>query len=150
MFDFLELFLFSADPNCESRNPLPMSLDIYVPRDERFGHVKKSDFLTSSLKSSLQTLLPAFKALCDNTPNEFNSFADVLNLYEGGIKLPEGPWLKAITDNISSEILKDILQTDGQGLLKYPTPQVIQGIYLYFYMIKNNFFKYYFSRLHLL
>ncbi|NP_001234873.2 linoleate 9S-lipoxygenase B [Solanum lycopersicum] len=116
-----------ADPNCESRNPLPMSLDIYVPRDERFGHVKKSDFLTSSLKSSLQTLLPAFKALCDNTPNEFNSFADVLNLYEGGIKLPEGPWLKAITDNISSEILKDILQTDGQGLLKYPTPQVIQG-----------------------
>ncbi|MCD7446595.1 Arachidonate 5-lipoxygenase [Datura stramonium] len=34
--------------------------------------------------------------------------------------------LKAITDGIPLEILKDILQTDGQGLLKYPTPRVIQ------------------------
>ncbi|KAH0784554.1 hypothetical protein KY290_004152 [Solanum tuberosum] len=115
-----------TDPNCESRNPLLMTLDIYVPRDERFGHVKNSDFLTFSLKSILQTLLPAFKALLDNTPNEFDSFADVLNLYEGGIKLPEGPLLKTITDSIPSEILKDILQTDGQGLLKYPIPRVIQ------------------------
>ncbi|KAH0783003.1 hypothetical protein KY290_002601 [Solanum tuberosum] len=57
-----------TDPNCESRIPLLMSLDIYVPRDKRFGHVK---------------IIPL-------------------------------------------EILKDILQTDGQGLLKYPTPRVIQ------------------------
>ncbi|XP_049351540.1 linoleate 9S-lipoxygenase B isoform X1 [Solanum verrucosum] len=115
-----------TDPNCESRNPLLMTLDMYVPRDERFGHVKNSDFLTFSLKSILQTLLPAFKALLDNTPNEFDSFADVLNLYEGGIKLPEGPLLKTITDSIPSEILKDVLQTDGQGLLKYPIPRVVQ------------------------
>ncbi|KAG5626147.1 hypothetical protein H5410_011365 [Solanum commersonii] len=115
-----------TDPNCESRIPLLMSLDIYVPRDERFGHVKMSDFLTLSLKSIMQTLLPAFKALFDNTPNEFDSFADVLKLYEGGIQLPRGPLLKAITDSIPLEILKDILQTDGQGLLKYPTPRVIQ------------------------
>jgi len=98
----------------------------------------------------MQMLLPAFKALFDNTPNEFDSFADVLKLYEGGIKLPRGPLLKAITDSIPLEILKDILQTDGQGLLKYPTPRVIQGIYLYFYMIKSIFIKYYFSCLHLM
>ncbi|KAH0731602.1 hypothetical protein KY289_002790 [Solanum tuberosum] len=116
----------NTDPNCESRIPLLMSLDIYVPRDERFGHVKMSDFLTLSLKSIMQMLLPAFKALFDNTPNEFDSFVDVLKLYEGGIKLPRGPLLKAITDSIPLEILKDILQTDGQGLLKYPTPRVIQ------------------------
>ncbi|KAH0766654.1 hypothetical protein KY285_002525 [Solanum tuberosum] len=74
----------------------------------------------------MQTLLPGFEGLFDNTPNEFDSFEDVLKLYEGGIKLPVGPWLKAIIDSIPSEILKDILQTDGQGLLKYPTPQVVQ------------------------
>ncbi|KAL3381890.1 hypothetical protein AABB24_001802, partial [Solanum stoloniferum] len=115
-----------TDPNSESRVPSLMSLDIYVPRDERFGHVKMSDFLTFFLKSIMQTLLPGFEGLFDNTPNEFDSFEDVLKLYEGGIKLPEGPLLKTITDSIPSEILKDILQTDGQGLLKYPTPQVIQ------------------------
>ncbi|KAK4739244.1 hypothetical protein R3W88_002941 [Solanum pinnatisectum] len=115
-----------TDPNSESRISSLMSLDIYVPRDERFGHVKMSDFLTFFFKSIMQTLLPGFEGLFDNTPNEFDSFEDVLKLYEGGIKLPVGPWLKAIIDSIPSEILKDILQTDGQGLLKYPTPQVIQ------------------------
>ncbi|KAK6804962.1 hypothetical protein RDI58_002746 [Solanum bulbocastanum] len=115
-----------TDPNSESRIPSLINLDIYVPRDERFGHVKMSDFLTFFLKSITQTLLPGFEGLFDNTPNEFDSFEDVLKLYEGGIKLPVGPWLKAIIDSIPSEILKDILQTDGQGLLKYPTPQVIQ------------------------
>ncbi|XP_060219154.1 probable linoleate 9S-lipoxygenase 5 [Lycium barbarum] len=115
-----------TDPNSESRIPLLMSLDIYVPRDERFGHVKMSDFLTFTLKSIMQMLLPGFKSLFDGTPNELDSFEDVLKLYEGGIKLPQGPLFKAITDGIPFEILKDILQTDGQGLLKYPTPQLIQ------------------------
>ncbi|KAF3625834.1 putative linoleate 9S-lipoxygenase 5 [Capsicum annuum] len=115
-----------TDPNTESRIPLLMSLDIYVPRDERFGHVKLSDFLTFALKSIVQLLLPEFKALFDSTPNEFDSFADVLKLYEGGIKLPQGPLLKAITDGIPLEILRELLQTDGEGLFKYPTPQVIQ------------------------
>ncbi|KAK4339634.1 hypothetical protein RND71_041096 [Anisodus tanguticus] len=89
-----------TDPNTESRIPLLMSLDIYL-------------------------LLPEFKSLFDSTPNEFDSFADVLKLYEGGIKLPKGPLLKAITDSIPLEILK-LLNSDGEGLLKYPTPQVIQ------------------------
>ncbi|KAK4739245.1 hypothetical protein R3W88_002942 [Solanum pinnatisectum] len=115
-----------TDPNCESRIPLFMSLDIYVPRDERFGHLKMSDFLTVYLKSIVQSLLPAFKALFDNTPNEFDSFEDVLKLYEGGVKLPEGPLLKAITDSIPLEILKDIFHSDGEGLFKFPIPQVIQ------------------------
>ncbi|MCE0481752.1 Arachidonate 5-lipoxygenase [Datura stramonium] len=114
------------DPNSESRIPLLTNLDIYVPRDERFGHVKMSDFLAFSLKSTVQSLLPGFKGLLNNTPNEFDSFEDVLKLYEGGIKLPHGPLLKAITDNIPLEILKQLFHYDGEGLFKYPTPQVIQ------------------------
>ncbi|KAH0784555.1 hypothetical protein KY290_004153 [Solanum tuberosum] len=115
-----------TDPNSESRIPLLMSLDIYVPRDERFGHLKMSDFLTFSLKFTVQSLFPAFKALFDNTPNEFDSFEDVLELYEGGIKLPQGPLLKALIDSIPLEILKDVFHSDGEGLFKFPTPQVIQ------------------------
>ncbi|KAH0766656.1 probable linoleate 9S-lipoxygenase 5 [Solanum tuberosum] len=115
-----------TDPNSENRIPLLMSLDIYVPRDERFGHLKMSDFLTFSLKFTVQSLFPAFKALFDNTPNEFDSFEDVLELYEGGIKLPQGPLLKALIDSIPLEILKDVFHSDGEGLFKFPTPQVIQ------------------------
>ncbi|MCD7446599.1 Arachidonate 5-lipoxygenase [Datura stramonium] len=64
------------DPNSESRIPLLTNLDIYVPRDERFGHVKMSDFLAFSLNHQ-QSLLPGFKGLLNNTPNEFDSFEDV-------------------------------------------------------------------------
>ncbi|KAJ4945389.1 hypothetical protein NE237_014222 [Protea cynaroides] len=80
-----------TDPNTESRIPLAMSLDIYVPRDERFGHLKMSDFLAYALKAVVQFLLPELKAYCDITPKEFTTFQDVLDLYEGGIQLPNGP-----------------------------------------------------------
>ncbi|KAH7846856.1 hypothetical protein Vadar_018932 [Vaccinium darrowii] len=113
-----------TDPETESRLPLLLSLNIYVPRDERFGHLKMSDFLAYALKVIPQFLVPEFEALCSNH-NEFDSFADTLELYEGGIKLPEGPLLDDITENIPFEMLKELVQTDGEGLFKFPMPQVI-------------------------
>ncbi|KAM3704866.1 hypothetical protein ACJW31_03G038300 [Castanea mollissima] len=79
-----------TDPSSESKMKLLMSLNIYVPRDERFGHLKLSDFLAYALKS-----------------------------------LPEGA-VKNIRDNIPAEMLKEVFPTDGEGLLKYPMPQVIK------------------------
>ncbi|KAJ8637974.1 hypothetical protein MRB53_012241 [Persea americana] len=112
----------------ESRLP-PLNLDIYVPRDERFRHLKMSDFLAYALKSLVQFLVPEIKALCDSTPNEFDTFQDVLNLYEGGIKLPDSPALDKIRDMIPLEMIKELVRTDGERLLKFPLPQVIKGMY---------------------
>jgi len=117
-----------ADPESESRLPLLMSLNIYVPRDERFGHLKMSDFLAYALKSLAQFLVPEFEALCDITPGEFDSIQDTLKIYEGGFKLPEGPLLDSIRKNIPSELLKQLLRTDGEGYFSFPMPQVIKGI----------------------
>ncbi|XP_062143519.1 probable linoleate 9S-lipoxygenase 5 [Alnus glutinosa] len=113
------------DPNSESRVKLLMSLNIYVPRDERFGHLKMSDFLAYALKAVAQFLKPELESLFDSTPSEFDSFQDVLNLYEGGIKLPDG-LLENIREDIPAEMLREIFPTDGEGLLKYPMPQVIK------------------------
>ncbi|XP_052194519.1 probable linoleate 9S-lipoxygenase 5 [Diospyros lotus] len=118
--------LTESDPESESRLPLLMSLNIYVPRDERFGHLKMSDFLAYALKSLAQFLVPEFEALCDITPNEFDSIQDTLKIYEGGIKLPEGPLLDSIRKNIPSELLKQLLHTDGEGYFSFPMPQVIR------------------------
>ncbi|CAL9003385.1 unnamed protein product [Prunus brigantina] len=115
-----------TDSNSESRLPLLMSLNIYVPRDERFGHLKLSDFLAYALKSIAQFIRPELEALFDKTPNEFDSFEDVLKLYEGGIPLPEG-LLKDIGDNIPAEMLKEIFRTDSAQLLRFPMPQVIKA-----------------------
>ncbi|KAL0457221.1 UNVERIFIED_CONTAM: Linoleate 9S-lipoxygenase 5 [Sesamum latifolium] len=81
------------DPNTESRLFL-LSLNTYVPRDEKFNQVKFSDFIGYSLKSLGQVLIPEIKAVFDKTINEFDTFEDVLNLYEGGIKLPDGHTLQ--------------------------------------------------------
>jgi linoleate 9S-lipoxygenase len=100
-----------------------MSLDIYVPRDERFGHLKLTDFLTYALKAIVQIIKPELESLFDSTPNEFDSFEDVLKLY-GEIKVHEGTEV-----NIYAERLKENLQIHGEKLFKYPVPQVIKGIY---------------------
>lgn len=113
-----------TDPKSESRlNPI-FTLEIYVPRDERFGHLKMADFLTYGLKSVSQSLKPKIEAFVDS---EFDSFEEVRELYEGGLKLPEG-LLKAISDQMPAQMLKEIFRTDGERFLKFPVPLVIKGI----------------------
>lgn len=121
---FNNAFLYSiilTDPNSESRGN-----SVYIPRDEAFGHLKSSDFLVYGLKSVSQDVIPLLQSAFDInfTPTEFDSFDDVFDLYEGGIKLP--------TDIISQisplPVLSEIFRTDGEQFLKFPTPKVIQGI----------------------
>ncbi|XP_071696448.1 probable linoleate 9S-lipoxygenase 5 [Rutidosis leptorrhynchoides] len=114
------------DPQTESRLPLVLSLTSYVPRDERFGHLRLSDFLGQGLEAILKFLLPEFEALVDDTLNEFDSIEDILNLYQGGIKLPEGPLFEELQQNVPTQLLKELLRSDGEGLFKYSTPQVIK------------------------
>jgi len=120
IYCFLLITFNSTDSNCEKPG------EIYVPRDENFGHLKTSDFLVYGIKSISQFVLPTFESIFDLnlTPNEFESFEDVRNLFEGGIKLP--------TDIISSfsplPAVKELFRTDGEEFLKFPKPQVIQGV----------------------
>ncbi|KAL8171374.1 hypothetical protein V2J09_023178 [Rumex salicifolius] len=112
-----------TDPNTESRLPL-VSLDIYVPRDERFDQLKFSDFVADGLKSIVQALVPEIKSIFENTHNEFNSFEDTYKLYEGGFKLPST--LYKVLENVPWELLKELFDTEGAGLFKLPTPTVIK------------------------
>ncbi|GLT76826.1 hypothetical protein SLA2020_484620 [Shorea laevis] len=113
------------DPNSESRLPL-LSLNVYVPRDEQFSQVKFSDFLAYAVKSLVQVLIPEIGSICDKTINEFDSFQDVLNLYEGGVKLPNGPTLKQLKDCIPWEMIRELIRNDGERFLKFPVPSVIK------------------------
>ncbi|KAL8540822.1 hypothetical protein ACS0TY_002153 [Phlomoides rotata] len=116
----------SSDPNTESKLPLYQSLSIYVPRDERFSHLKMSDFVAYALKSIFQFLVPEFKALFDKTPDEFESFEDVLKLYEDGIKVPDRSLLEKVREQIPIEMIKELLRSDGEKSFNFPLPQVIK------------------------
>ena len=115
----------AADPNSESR--LSLVEQIYVPRDERFGHLKMSDFLGYSIKAISQGIVPAVRTYVDTTPGEFDSFQDILNLYEGGIKLPRIQALEDMRRLFPLQLVKDLLPAGGDYLLKLPIPQIIKG-----------------------
>lgn len=116
-----------SDPRCER----PTS-DTYIPRDENFGHLKSSDFLTYAIKSLTQNVLPQFNTAFGFN-NEFDSFEDVRCLFDGGVYLP--------TDVLSKispiPVLKEIFRTDGEQALKFPPPHVIKGIV---YIVISYFF----------
>ncbi|KAI9114904.1 hypothetical protein K1719_013917 [Acacia pycnantha] len=113
------------DPKSERRLFL-LSLDIYVPRDERFGHVKFSDFLGYAVKSLLQVLVPEIRSVGDKTFNEFDTFEDILKLYDKGVELPKGPKQCKIRERIPWEIMRELVRNDGERFLKFPVPDVIR------------------------
>ncbi|KAK7280144.1 hypothetical protein RJT34_25206 [Clitoria ternatea] len=114
-----------TDPKTESRLHL-LNLNVYVPRDEQFGHVKFSDFLAYSLKSVAQVLLPEMKSICDKTINEFDTIEDVLDIYEGSIRLPSGPIASKLRELIPYELFRELVRNDGERFLKFPVPDVIK------------------------
>uniref|UniRef100_A0A0R0H569 Lipoxygenase n=1 Tax=Glycine max TaxID=3847 RepID=A0A0R0H569_SOYBN len=108
-----------TDPNTEKQGEV-----FYVPRDENLGHLKSKDALEIGTKSLSQIVQPAFESAFDlkSTPIEFHSFQDVHDLYEGGIKLPRD----VISTIIPLPVIKELYRTDGQHILKFPQPHVVQ------------------------
>ncbi|CAK9186379.1 unnamed protein product [Ilex paraguariensis] len=109
------------DPKTESRLPL-LNLDIYVPRDERFNHVKFSDFLAYAFKSIGQVLVSEVISF-DKTPNEFDTFQDVLKVYGDGGKLLKLPMPDVIKED------KSAWRTDeefGREMLAGVNPVIIR------------------------
>jgi len=96
------VFPFMAD--CNSERP---SDRIYVPRDEHFGHLKSSEFLSSVIKS--RKALDLHKPLLDSitSKEEFNSFDEVHELFDEVHELCEGGFEHS-----------------------FPVPHVIRGIHI--------------------
>ncbi|KAL2942082.1 putative linoleate 9S-lipoxygenase 5 [Bienertia sinuspersici] len=115
-----------TDPNVESRLPSLNAVGIYVPRDEQFNHLKMSDFLGDSLKSISKTLAGLVGAVIDKTPKEFDSFDEVMEMFKGGIRLPESSFLDQIKEKLPSQFLKSLAQNDGTPVLKFPMPDIIK------------------------
>ncbi|VAI21640.1 unnamed protein product [Triticum turgidum subsp. durum] len=105
---------------------MPAALKPYRD-DELFGHLKQSDFLGYTLKALVDGIIPAIRTYVDLSPGEFDSFADILKLYEGGIKLPNIPALEEVRKRFPLQLVKDLIPMGGDFLLKLPKPQIIKA-----------------------
>nr|CAP59449.1 lipoxygenase [Momordica charantia] len=113
------------DHKYESRLSDVMSLNIYVPRDENFGHLKMADFLGNTLKVLSTSIQPGLESIFDSTPGEFDKFKEVDDLFERGFPIPLNIF-KNLTEDLAPPLFKAFLRSDGERFLKYPTPQVIK------------------------
>ena len=88
--------------------------------------MKSSDFLAYGIKSVSQDVLPVLTDAFDGNilSLEFDNFAEVHKLYEGGVTLPTN-FLSKIAP---IPVIKEIFRTDGEQFLKYPPPKVMQGM----------------------
>ncbi|CAM8938149.1 unnamed protein product [Rhodiola kirilowii] len=116
-----------TDPTCESRIHILKSIQVYVPRDERFSHLKLSDVVAYGLKALGPFILAEAEDIADGVLNEFNTLEDTLAVYEGGIKLPSGNLLNNVRKSLPCETLREILRNDGERFMKFPMPHVIAG-----------------------
>ncbi|KAI3961707.1 hypothetical protein MKW92_052508 [Papaver armeniacum] len=108
-----------------------LSLNVYVPSDERFSQIKLSDFLAYGVKALSQGVRPELKAIFDKAHNEFNSFEDVLHLYDGyqGQVEQLADSSPSVNSNrcLNLELVKEIFRSDGEKPFKFPKPDVIQA-----------------------
>ncbi|KAJ3672963.1 hypothetical protein LUZ60_006337 [Juncus effusus] len=114
------------DPNSESRITGIFGEDNYVPRDERFGYLKMSDFLAYKIKALGQSLFPTLYAIFDRNPGEFNSFQETHDLYKGGLKIPHSKLLEDLREKIPLQVLKEVVRKDGSHALRLPLPDLIK------------------------
>ena len=103
-----------------------IGLNIYVPRDENFGHLKMGDFLGYALKALSASVKPGLQTVFDITPGEFDNYKEVHNLYEGGFPIPQ-TLFKHLSDSLSAPLLKEVLRIDGDRFLRFAVPDVIKG-----------------------
>ncbi|KAI5071290.1 hypothetical protein GOP47_0013541 [Adiantum capillus-veneris] len=121
-----------ADP--KSEEPTGLIELVYVPRDERFDHIKKADFLASSIKSFLHELLPTIERLLQGN-DDFDNFQDIKKLYDDGFSIPMDDLKSALSRKEREnefknplEIIRELTDDDSgdDSLIKFPKPQLIQ------------------------
>ncbi|RWW54073.1 hypothetical protein BHE74_00039372 [Ensete ventricosum] len=86
-----------------------------------------TDFLTYALKGVVRVVLPVLQAIAGVIHIEFDSFEDVLKLYEDGPPVLPTPLLEELRQLVPFEMIRELVRLGScQGLLKLPRPQVIQ------------------------
>ncbi|GJN23635.1 hypothetical protein PR202_gb11300 [Eleusine coracana subsp. coracana] len=102
---------------------IPVAAELADPQQKLMA-----DFLGYSLKAIVEAVLPTLNTYIDDTPLEFDSFEDILGLYETGPEAPNHPLMAAVREKIPSEFLRSLLPNGAHDHpLKMPLPNIIKS-----------------------
>ena len=126
------MLMNNVDPSSE--RPVELLELVYVPRDERFHRIKKSDFLGSSIKSFAHGTLTVLERLIEGKKT-FTHIDEVKELYSKGVGIDVAAIVPLSNEEIEKgfknvfELAREIIDpsTGDTHFLKFPVPQVIQG-----------------------
>ncbi|OAE22429.1 hypothetical protein AXG93_2381s1250 [Marchantia polymorpha subsp. ruderalis] len=114
----------------------PTGAKSYIPRDEDWNGSKTKDFNTDGLIGLRATLLPILREKFDETPDDFDTFKEVYNLYNKGLDIfPKSPALQpsekdieAVHNFLESHLYKATggVPNGNFDVIQYPIPQLLQ------------------------
>ncbi|KAL5562222.1 hypothetical protein UlMin_031969 [Ulmus minor] len=117
----------NEDPLTESR-PDMISLDIFVPPDERFSSKKLSDFISSSAQAAVYCLSHEAKQLFEQESDDYNSFDEVHNMFSGNRSRSqevEGWIAEKLKNVLPAKLFKEVADVNKKNPQKFPIPQII-------------------------
>ncbi|CAK7349233.1 unnamed protein product [Dovyalis caffra] len=139
----------STEPSTESQTQT-ISLDIYVPPDERFSPKKLSEFTSNSIQATLHFVIADAKSLFKQDSRSFESFDEIRDMFsskrsqavEGKVKEKlkgkvkeklkgkvkeklKGKVKEKLKKLVPYEHFKKITYASKEDLMKFPLPQII-------------------------
>ena len=111
--------VYGTDPLSEQRVSR-----FYVPRDENFSDTKTITFGINVLDNVLNALIPTLEATIIDTNLGFESFKEILDLFNKGMELPAG--LKNM-QNMEKKQLPTLFPS--KDLLVFPTTEMMESKY---------------------
>ncbi|KAM7521900.1 hypothetical protein LguiA_011802 [Lonicera macranthoides] len=115
----------NKDHLTESR-PAAISLDIYVPQDERLSPKRLSEFISNAIEATAHFVLPEAKLLFQDGSGHFKSFNEIRHLFTANrSQVKEGRFVKKVKDLVPEELFKMIQHARIKNPVKFPLPQII-------------------------
>ncbi|KAG9447095.1 hypothetical protein H6P81_013223 [Aristolochia fimbriata] len=117
----------AQDPRTESR-PDVISLDIYVPPDERFSPKKMSEFISKSVQAVVHFLIPEAKSLFQESKS-FQSFDEIFEMFgksRNNDHVVDASTVEKLKTVVPKLLFGHIVnETRKEKPTKFPLPQII-------------------------
>ncbi|KAH9327971.1 hypothetical protein KI387_000079, partial [Taxus chinensis] len=97
----------------------------YVPPDEKFPHSSLASFRAHFFKAFSKKFISDLASNLNVLKKHFLNLKEIKNLYSKGLSLPIDITANLVKDIMPFQMIKGILDTEDQAILKFPIPDII-------------------------